>query len=46
MDRKGPAFDSYWLEGVAVAATAWLAAGSMRAELDLVWQTMRLLLGI
>jgi hypothetical protein len=46
MDRKGSAFDFYWLEAVAVAATAWLAGGALRAELDLVWQTARLLVGI
>ncbi|MGQ0384726.1 MAG: hypothetical protein ACT4UP_08620 [Gammaproteobacteria bacterium] len=45
MDRWGTrnAADSHALEGIAVALTAWLAASAIRADLDLLWQTMAIL---
>jgi len=45
MERWGTrdAADSYAVEAIAVAATAWLAASAVRAELDLIWQTLSIL---
>ncbi len=39
------AIESRALEGALVAITAVLAAEALRPELDLLWQTLRLLLG-
>lgn len=38
--------DSYALEGIAVAMTGWLAAGALRPDLDLIWQSLSFLFSL